>query len=86
MFFVITINRATTETDLTISYAPKSIRLIYQVKQIAAGPLDATFKHPPDIIDGTVSVYINGTNAFLKYAFDDLDNGHFKHIVNLGKI
>ncbi|KAG6839124.1 hypothetical protein C0991_005565, partial [Blastosporella zonata] len=84
--FVITINRATTETDLTISYAPKSTQLIHQVKQIAAGPLDATFKHTPYIICGMASVYINGKNAFLKYAFHDLDNGSFNLVVNLGQI
>ncbi|KAG6852391.1 hypothetical protein C0991_012445 [Blastosporella zonata] len=54
-------------------------------QQIAAGPLDATFNYDPVITGGTASVYINGTYAFLKYAFKDV-NQPFSSTINLGQV
>ncbi|KAG6842801.1 hypothetical protein H0H87_010308, partial [Tephrocybe sp. NHM501043] len=83
--FVVKIDTTNTETDLRVYYAPDGTRLVDQSQQIAGGALNATFNYDPVITNGTASVYINGTSAFLKYSFKDVQQS-FSGTVNLGQI
>ncbi|KAG6842800.1 hypothetical protein H0H87_010307, partial [Tephrocybe sp. NHM501043] len=83
--FVVKIDTTNTETDLRVYYAPDGTRLVDQSQQIAGGALNATFNYDPVITNGTASVYINGTSAFLKYSFKDVQQP-FSGTVNLGQI
>ncbi|KAG6815943.1 hypothetical protein H0H87_010050, partial [Tephrocybe sp. NHM501043] len=83
--FIVWIDEQTTETNLDILYVPDESKLVDQSQQIAEGPLDVTYNYDTIITNGTASVYINGTSAFLKYSFTNV-NQPFSGTIKLGKI